>query len=484
MKKQLLLFLILMLMAITAGCGGGSSSVGSDSSIVTITVGGNGQSASVKIERNTFFVQVRMFVRNLMKSSSAVAAIPQNVTDIFFTISAPGMTTFTRDVPVSGRSTITETFTVPNGKNRHFLVKAKDAAGTVQFCGWQDADLEGIPITLIIDMKSTLYVDVNTGSDTSNCKDVSTPCRTIPYAITQTAGNEEIFVAAGTYNTASGGTFPLVLKPGTFLNCAGANHSTIIDGSTAIGEDRTALRGAPGALIQGCTVIGDPAIDDNEDIITINDCVIDGSGICTVRGIALSASSSVKNSTVSNIRCEGSDGIRITGGKPAVKGNTLLNNDLGVFITGGTPTLTDNTISKNAAGISIFDSSPIITGNTITGNIYTGIIIVNNEITSRPSITNNKITQNGNGIIVGKVDTTPPNPLINHNTLSCNTRVDLLNYTAIMVNAQNNSWDHSPPKEFTSESVCKENPGADICNLVEGGSVDHTGSTMAAFPCP
>lgn len=151
MKKLLLMILVLALLAININCG--SSSSGSNgSSIVSITVDEGGQSASVKIEKNTLFAQAKLFVRNLIKSDFAVAAIPSNVNNILFTISAPDMTTIPKDVPVAGQCSITETFLVPNGNNRHFLVEAKDSSGTVLYRGSTTADLDGTPITLSINM--------------------------------------------------------------------------------------------------------------------------------------------------------------------------------------------------------------------------------------------------------------------------------------------------------------------------------------------
>jgi hypothetical protein len=65
------------------------------------------------------------------------------------------MVKITRDVPVAGQSSITETFSVPNGNNRHFLVEAKNASGNTVFRPRNDvfANLDGQPVTLTIDMK-------------------------------------------------------------------------------------------------------------------------------------------------------------------------------------------------------------------------------------------------------------------------------------------------------------------------------------------
>jgi hypothetical protein len=153
MKKLLLMILVLALLAININCGGGGGSGGSaGTSLVTITVGDSMQTASLKVEKNTLFAQAKIFVRNLIESDFAVAAIRQGVDKIVFTIAASDMATITKEVLVAGQTSITETFSVPNGNDRYFLVEAKDSSGTVLYRGSTTADLDGTPITLSINM--------------------------------------------------------------------------------------------------------------------------------------------------------------------------------------------------------------------------------------------------------------------------------------------------------------------------------------------
>ncbi len=475
MKKLLLLLPVLALMIITISCGRGGSTSDGGSSLVSITVGGEGQSAEIKIEKNAFLAQAGFFLRDALEPDSAMAQIPSNIVTILFTISGPDMTTIYREVSVAGQSSITETFLVPNGINRHFLVEAKNASGNIIYRGETIVNTNGNPLSLAIDMHPRLNVDVNTGSDTPNCGDVKNPCKTITFALTQTTGNEEIFIAAGTYNAASGEEFPLLLRPGTFLHCAA--HTTTIDGATSEGST---IIGDIGARIQGCTVIGDPAIDDNGQAITVNVCVIDGNGFFMFAGIALSANSSVTNSTVRNFSNDGvGRGIAVTGGSPSITNNVIVNNDAGVRVSGGTPTLSANTISNNATGIYMFDSSPNITGNTITGNLDAGIDIASFKIPSSPSITNNTITNNGTGISVS-TPATPSDPSISNNILSCNTNTDLSHGQTGVLNAPNNRWDHIPPTVGIPSGCIS---GEDIC-IVFGGTVNSAGGTLAPSPCP
>jgi len=156
MKRHYLLIIFnLLILTFLASCGSGSgSSAGSGTSLVTITIGNSGKTASIKVERDTFLVQAKMFLKDLIKPDSAIAAIPADVSNVAFTISAADMTTITKDVLVSGQTSITETFSVPNGSGRYFLIEAKNSAGKILYSGSASANLDGTPITLDINMSA------------------------------------------------------------------------------------------------------------------------------------------------------------------------------------------------------------------------------------------------------------------------------------------------------------------------------------------
>jgi hypothetical protein len=155
MRRAILLMSLVSLIGITAGCGSGSSTSSSGSSLVTITVGGNGKSAAVSIGKNTFLARSLFTARKFIASAgSAFAAIPNNVTEISFTITGPeaGFQTISRKVPVvSGNADLTEQFAVPNGNRRHFLVEAGNG-NSVLYRGENDVDLTGIPVSVNIQM--------------------------------------------------------------------------------------------------------------------------------------------------------------------------------------------------------------------------------------------------------------------------------------------------------------------------------------------
>ena len=159
-------FALMILTSCGDGGGDGSSSLSSGSSLVTITVGDGGQTASLKIQKNTLLAWAIRHINDLVRPNAAIAAIPAEVATIAFTISASDIETIRKDVPVLGQTSITETFTVPNGSNRFFLVEAKDAGGVLYYSGSTYADLNGGTVTLNIIMAAILPVGSMVGGVT------------------------------------------------------------------------------------------------------------------------------------------------------------------------------------------------------------------------------------------------------------------------------------------------------------------------------
>ena len=160
MKKIFFVISILAMGTMIVSCGGGGSSETNTSktSLVTLVVGGNGKTAGIIIENNTIFAQARIFAEKILHANnSAFALIPEGVVKIVFSVYAPDDPDFVsqikEDVVVSGRDNIAEIFHVKNGKNRHFLVKAKDESGNVLFSGERITNLNGSPVTLSLDMQ-------------------------------------------------------------------------------------------------------------------------------------------------------------------------------------------------------------------------------------------------------------------------------------------------------------------------------------------
>ncbi|MBI5195507.1 MAG: YncE family protein, partial [Nitrospirae bacterium] len=101
-----------------------------------------------------------------------------DVASIRFTISASDMSTITRTVSYSG-GTVSESFNVPNGSNRRFLVEALNSSGSVIYNGETTTNLNGSAVTLGIALSAVttaqLYVLVsNADSDNVSVIDPNT----------------------------------------------------------------------------------------------------------------------------------------------------------------------------------------------------------------------------------------------------------------------------------------------------------------------
>lgn len=228
MRKPLLLLLALSLATFVAGCGGGSSSGSAGASTVNIRIGEDGKTARVSVEKYPLLSGLGGYMRRMLSPGDATAAIPSDITHIVFTISAPDMTTITRDVPVTGKSFISESFTVPNGGNRRFLVEALNQRA-VQYRKEASANLDGRPLTLVLNMEdvappsfaglvsartaSTTSIDLSWAPGTDNV----TPSSQLTYLIymSTTPGGED-FASPG-FTTARGAVSYTVtgLKPDT-----------------------------------------------------------------------------------------------------------------------------------------------------------------------------------------------------------------------------------------------------------------------------
>ncbi len=133
MKRWIALVIIALMMATALGCGGGGGQVSSGTSAVKISIAGLN----------------RTMARSLMSSQKRTAA---SVANIVITISAPDMQTITDTIPVSGGDTVSRTYVVQNGSNRHFLAVALAGDGSVLYQGDAFADLNGGNPTVNIQM--------------------------------------------------------------------------------------------------------------------------------------------------------------------------------------------------------------------------------------------------------------------------------------------------------------------------------------------
>lgn len=474
MKRWLLISSIIIAAVLAFSCS--STLKTSSTSLVTITVGSN-QTVAIKAEPATLMARMNRFFTKIVRVPSAVAAIPSVVLSIRVTVSAPDMPTVMITEPVLGQDVVILTIDIPNGNGRVFLVEGVNSSAAVSYWGEFTANLAGGSFSQSVDMLfvgsalSYLYVDIS-GNDLETGTR-SSPFRTITRALAEAAitkGNVAIFIGPGTYVT--GETFPIRLQSNTALVCLGDKYTTVIDK----GAIAPTIAGAPGAVVNGCRINSVPGgaatIDDTASAMTIINSYVFGDpspGNSPQVCISLSANSRVAKSTITGCSFNVSGiGINITAGSPTIELNTITaNQGTGVVVSGGTPLIQNNQITANAGapgtGIAVSGGIPIIQDNDIRTNT-TGISIANVS----PTVTNNTIHNNGTGI---SVSTSTAFPVINSNSIYCNSTVDMSGSGTISFDATLNSWDHDAtttptgtPPGPTTGGVAGCPAGTDICS--------------------
>ena len=228
---------------------------------------------------------------------------------------------------------------------------------------------------------SILYVNSSDGSDTDNGSD-RTPFKTITRALKVAQSGTTIFLAPGAYSTATGETFPLVLK-------------------------------------SGVTLQGDPATR-GQDIL------IQGGGASTRKTLAqsltieITAPATLNGVTVTNPNPQGY-GVGIDSSNPLIANSTLIENGYGLVIVGNSNARIKNNYfyQNRSAGIGVAG----ITQPNIQDNIFEqngSAVIVGDR--AAPLITNNRMTQNQNGMVFqGSAQ-----PMVRNNSVEGNRQHGLL----------------------------------------------------------
>lgn len=409
MKRIIYISLSFILIAVLSCTG----TLKTSTSEVTVVVGDSRQ-ASIKVERSTIIKKLKGIFKGF-SSGHAYAQpgyIPSWVKAIKVTVEGPQMTTIVKTVEVQGQSEVVITLEVPNGLNRHFTVDALNLYGTLLNRGEASTDLNGEPVTLMVNMAKTGLFVATTGSDANDCRTEQTPCWTINGAISKTQGNEAIYIAIGMYGYPNE-SFPVNLPAGTAIICDPLDHATVIDSITLAAGPGPGFIASEGVYIYGCTFHNSwPAINDNGRNITVENIYVTNGSTGSCVGVQASGNSTIINSlfdTISWAGCNTWGGVYITGGSSLIKNNTFTNiSYAAIQIDGGSPKIENNTIRQNSSGISVLSG----------------------------------------------------NPVINYNIISCNNMADLTSESSLAFDATNNSWDHAPPM-IDSTGNCLN--GIDIC---------------------
>lgn len=322
----------------------------------------------------------------------------------------------------------------------------------------------------------TIHVNIGTGTDSSGCGSLGSPCRTIKYAVEAEAqAGDVVVVAPGTY------TETIYMKAGVVISGSGASV-TFIDGQGVRGPMVTA-DGATitsNAVLRGFTVQGGTGPGGGGGLYIgsgasplIESCVISGNigSNGTGGGVLVTYSSpTLRNNIIfgnvgRRLMLVPGGGIYIEGGSPVIESNTIYSNTAGTFgggiyVADSTAMVRNNTIHSNVAGshgggIYNYNNSPTVQNNIIFGN-KTGSGAVGGGIyiyTGTATLQNNTIYSNtADGGVGGGVYIANGSPVINNTIIVSNTArwngggiykgngLPSLDYNDVWGNAPNNYY--------------------------------------------
>ena len=248
-----------------------------------------------------------------------------------------------------------------------------------------DTAIAQTPSQTTISQASALFVNPSTGDDKQGNGGESTPFKTITQALRVATPNTVIVLAQGTYSSATGEMFPLILKPGVSLQGNGSSkgRGIIISGggdylSRSFGSKNVAVVGAQGATLTGVTVTNS-----------------------NPGGYGLWIESTNFTATENTFTGNTQDGVTVIGNTaPIIRNNFFYRNSAnGITVTDASRAeIRENVFQETGFGINIAQKAqPVVVGNQIINN-RSGIIV---QASSRPILRKNVIEGNKeDGLVV------------------------------------------------------------------------------------
>jgi len=236
-----------------------------------------------------------------------------------------------------------------------------------------------VSLTALPALATDRYVDP-TGSNTSDCSDPNNPCKTITYALTRAEEEgDTIHVASGTYDTALGEIFPIVVDKEVKISCPSQDPRAII----AVPASHAGIVIVPngdGSSIENCEITS-ASLTDRGDI----GIVVIGADPVTLIGNDI-------HDLIEGIRLISTNGNSIA--------NNVIHENIGIGIhleESDGNTFTDNDIWGNGEGLFLNESH----GNNFTQDQYrdsafTGIHLEKSGQEAKPNTFDN-VTVTGNG---------------------------------------------------------------------------------------
>ncbi len=365
------------------------------------------------------------------------------------------------------------------------VVKAVDGVGNFN----QTAATSTVS-TLSADLRDW-YVDSTHGVDAPSNGSSDHPFKTITYALTRTEGNESIIIGRGTYSTATGEVFPLILKPGTQLFGELQYDPLFPVTRLEIPNCESAIVGAGWNFLFGIQLIAENAetrsysmIKAVESDLYMQFMVFDGNGGGSEHGVMAGGEFRIRDSIFTDFPvgravslfsngtlnhclsgCYISDSqVGVSASNQAdILGCEVTDCGLGIYCYLGNGVIVSRTIVSRSTslGVQVEGSQDVrIMASMILHSARTGIEIFSSEA---PIIICKCLIQSedATGIAVRGCPVT-----LEQNTLSCN-RTNLWVTGSEQVDARSNAWHEAPPLVLTDGDDASAYDSVDVIYYAE-----------------
>jgi hypothetical protein len=256
-----------------------------------------------------------------------------------------------------------------------------------------------LPLALLLALVPTAfastiwYVNGTNGSDSNNCKSLTTPCKTIGHAISLASSGDSIMVAAATYKENVGIAISLTIT-------GSAAQTTIVDGGNV--NTVVTVYGNAHVTLSNLTIRNGRAFSRgggiyNYGTLTINDSTLSGNtasancnGFCWALGGGIynnGGSLTINNTTLSGNSASG--GCQFTCG--GARGGGIYND--------GSLTINNTTLSGNTASAHCGGACGAYGGGIDNGLFNNGALKINNS-----TVSGNSARNGGGGIHNGNAN--------------------------------------------------------------------------------
>lgn len=232
------------------------------------------------------------------------------------------------------------------------------------------------------------YVNSQTGNDAA-AGGQNSPFRSLTRALRQVSAGGTVRLSAGTYSSAAGEAFPLVVPAGAIVigDEASKGSAIVIEGnggfaSPTFGQQNVAVRLESNAQLRGVTIRNradrGTGVWLESTAPTIANCTFTG---CGREGIFASgaANPDVRDCVFSQNAASGMSIARNSKGE--IRRNTFQRTGYGIAINdNAAPLVADNRLTDNRAGIVIANlARPVLRNNVLSGN-GEGLVLLNTAL--------------------------------------------------------------------------------------------------------